>query len=178
MKPPVPLQFLVGLTRLIAVYFAMRSLDHVGGVMGAYAIQASYMQNLDMGTKLPSVWIVLIPTLMFYLALTAGVWFAAPFIGKLAFGSPSENAEAAGPEVCWNHVMIFLVGVLLVGWGLARGADSAVPIIQATVFQKTHELTSADAIVLFTTVGFIGFGVILMARFAGIYRWMQRRIAT
>lgn len=176
MKPPVPLQFLVGLTRLIAVYFAMRSLDQLAGALLSYAIQASSILNQETDIKMPSVWVLLLPSMMFYLLLVVAVWFGAPSICKLAVGSGMENEENGTPDVCWNHVMIFLVGVLLVGWGLARGADFAVPIIQATFFKKTHELTTADAIVLFTTAGFIGFGVILMARFPGIYRWMQRRI--
>lgn len=177
MKSPVPLQFLVGLTRLIAVYFAMRALDQLAGALMSHAIQVGYMREMELDGNLPSVWGILISAIIFYGTLVASVWFSSPFICRLAVGKTPENQPELDSGICWNHVMIFLVGVLLVGWGLARISDWSIPRLLAGVFNKTHELTAADSIVLFTTAGLIGFGVILMARFPSIYRWMQRRNA-
>ena len=173
MTPALPIQFLVGVTRLIAIYFGLRSLDSIGGTVMYYAIQKSAAPELVRGS--PSVWTFFLPVLALYFALVILVWFAAPFICRLAVGSPAAAQPETGQEPSWNEVMIFLVGTLFVGWGLTRLADALVPILQSQVRNLHHELNYADELQFFMTTALMGLGGVMMARFPSIYRWMQRK---
>jgi hypothetical protein len=174
MTTPIPLQFLVGLTRLIAVYFALRCLDGFAGMMLGYQMQL--MMAPSFVGKMPSVLALYLPSVAFYLALTVATWIAAPSIVRFSLGS-SPQVEIETPRgVCWNEVMIFLTGVILLGWGLARVSDSVAAYLREKAKTFPYQgMSSVEVVHLLISAVFIGFGGLMMARFPSIYQWMQKR---
>ena len=173
MNTLVPLRFLVGVTRLMAIYFGLRSLESLGTAVFSYQLQQS--MTSEFAKKLPSVWAVYLPVVAFYFTLVISVWFSAPKICQLAVGAPRLDQPEEGSEISWNEVMIFLFGTLFVGWGFTRLASDLTPIFQAKAQHIRHELSLANQFGFFMTAILMGFGGLMMARFAGIYRWMKKR---
>lgn len=177
MKNPVPLQFLVGLTRLIAIYFCIRGIDQLSGAIVSYQMMIS--MTMPESFEIPDTWSVYLPAISILFATAIAVWFAAPFVCRIAIpGKPADEGNPT-PETYWDAVMIFLVGVLFVGVGITR--ISALLITIATVdIQRGIELgydpSLADKTNLVATVILIGFGVILMKRFPSIHRWIGRKM--
>jgi len=69
-----------------------------------------------------------------------------------------------------------MTGALVTGWGLARFSEVLVPIFKANAQQHPRSgLALTDLTGLFATFLLLGFGIVLMARFRGIHRWMGRR---
>lgn len=168
----VPLQFLVGATRLIAVYFALRCFDTVANAMMTYAI--FYSSQSEIAGSLPT-WSIFAISVAFYLAMAIGVWVAAPRICALATNAGAPPPEKPEAEVAWNEVMIFLTGVLIVGWGMAWLAESLVPFFQSLQQGKREDLPVRDSVKFFVNSVLIGFGIVLMAKFHRIYAWMKKR---
>jgi hypothetical protein len=178
MKTPVPLQFLVGITRLIPIYFGLRSMESLGSLMMTHGILTS--ASPEIGAKFPSVWSLYLPTLLVYLALVIATWFLAPAICRLALRTgPEEPVEAtAEGDLNWGEIMIFLTGILLAGWGMCRIGDWLVPILQASSRTPLPDLNIRNGIGLFVGFPLLGAGVLLAVRFAKVYRWCQKRKAT
>lgn len=169
----VPLQFLVGATRLVAVYFALRCLDTVVGTAMTYGM--FYSSTPQFGAGMPDMRAVFAISIVFYLAMAIGVWIAAPRICSLAINAGAPPPEKSEAEVPWNEVMIFLAGVLIVGWGIAWLAESLVPFFQSIQQGKHEELPVRDSVKFFVNSILIGFGIVLMAKFHRIYAWMKLR---
>jgi hypothetical protein len=174
MSPDVPLRFLVGAARLIAVYFALRALDTSASVIIGYQMQINAVPAL--ASKMPSIWAIYLPILATYLSLVLLTWFGAPAMCRLALRSRTPNADAASIEVSMNETMIFLVGVLMMGWGLATlGEDASRLFPSKTPGRVATSLDTYTQIRLFSTMALAGCGGMMMARFAAIYRWIQKR---
>lgn len=173
MKSPVPLQFLVGLTRLIAVYFALRALDSSVGVVISWVMQQS--MDITGAAKIPSVWWSYPPIIAFYIGLSVIVWIEAPAICRFALNTPTPAEEEKAGEICWNGVMIFLVGTLFVGWGLARLGDELAQFLNTRSYNTQFTFSNAEVIRFLFSVILIGIGGIMMARFPALHRWMQKR---
>jgi len=176
MNNPVPLQFLVGLTRLIAIYFCIRSIDQLFAAVMNYQMMQS-MPHPD-GLQMPSALALYVPGLLIYLAIAAAVWFAAPLVCRIAIPPASVDDSEPGFQTCWNEVMIFLVGTLFVGVGITR--LSAILITTANIGRARMEATGymftfADKSSLVTTLPLIGFGIVFMRRFPRIHRWIQSK---
>ena len=179
MKNPIPLQFLVGLTRLIAIYFCIRGIDQLFGGIMSYQMMRS-MAPPD-GVDMPSALAIYVPGLLIYLVIAVGVWFAAPLVCRVAI--PSTSAEESQPDsqTCWNEVMIFLVGTLFVGVGISRLSSILITIYnvsRARVDARGYKFDFADKASMVTTVVLIGCGIILMKRFPSILRWIQSKSHT
>jgi len=172
----VPLQFLVGVTRLVAIYFGLTALGSLAAATAQYATVRYYAKS-PFAQQMPSEWGLYAPGLACSLILAIGTWFAAPFICRLALSSKETPPAEHDTTLEWNEVSIFLTGALFAGWGLTRLENALVPILQLKVQGLHKELAMVEQIGFFTTMIIIGLGVIMMFRFASIYRWMQRRKA-
>jgi uncharacterized membrane protein YbaN (DUF454 family) len=176
MKNPIPLQFLVGLTRLIAIYFCVRAIDQLFAGVMSYQLLQSMTRPESMA--MPSPLAIYIPGLMIYIVIGVGVWFAAPLVCRIAI--PPIPAEESQPDsqTCWNEVMIFLVGTLFVGTGISRLSSILITIYngsRARVDALGYKFDFADKASMVTTVLLIGCGIILMKRFPSIHRWIQSK---
>jgi hypothetical protein len=74
-----------------------------------------------------------------------------------------------------NETMIFLVGVLMVGWGFVRFCEDVSRLFQPTTRGLALSFDTYTQIRLFSTMALAGCGGLMMARFAAIYRWIQKR---
>ena len=178
MTTPLPLQFLVGITRLISIYFGLRSLESLASAMLTFGLQASVSSTV--AKQFPSVWAIYIPTMLVYLTLVVASWFLAPFVCRLALrAGPTEplDAAAAAHDLNWGEIMIFLTGILFVGWGISRLGDGVILILQGRSRNFPQELNLADQLNLFVAFALTGAGGLLTVRFAVIYRWCQKRKA-
>ena len=173
MTPDVPLRFLVGAARLIAIYFALRGLDTSASVIIGYQMQINAVSAL--ASKMPSIWAIYLPTLATYLSLVLLTWFGAPAMCRLAVRSRPATPEAATIEVSMNETMIFLVGVLMLGWGLTRLGEDAWRLFPQKTPSRAASLDTYTQVRLFGTMALAGCGGMMMARFAAIYRWIQNR---
>lgn len=176
MKNPVPLQFLVGLTRLIAIYFCIRAVDQLfAGIMSYQMMQSmARPEGLDM----PSPLAIYITGLLIYIVIAVGVWFAAPLVCRIAIPATSEDESQPEAQTCWNEVMIFLVGTLFVGIGISRLSAILITIYNVSRSQVDalgYKFDFADKASMVTTVLLIGCGIILMKRFPSIHRWIQSK---
>jgi hypothetical protein len=171
----IPLQFLVGATRLIAICFGLKALEELAGAAAYYAtVQQS---GGEFARSMPGAWGLYLLGAVTSLALAIGVWFAAPLICRLAMSSKETSQVEPASDVTWNELMIFLAGTLFLGWGLTRLADSLVPILRLKAQGMNQELAMVEQIGFYTTAIIMGIGGIMMSRFASIYRWIQRRKA-
>ena len=176
MKNPIPLQFLVGLTRLIAIYFCIRSIDQLFGGIMSYQMMKS-MAPPD-GVGMPSALAIYVPGLLIYIAIAVGVWFAAPLVCRIAIPPTPPAEQQPDSQTCWNEVMIFLVGTLFVGIGLSRLSAILITIYnvsRARVDALGYKFDFADKASMVTTVLLIGCGIILMKKFPSIHRWIQSK---
>ena len=172
----VPLQFLVGVTRLMAIYFGLTALGSLAAAVAQYATVKIHAAS-PLFQQMPVEWGLYAPGLACSLILAIGTWFAAPFICRLALASKQAPPAECDTPLEWNEVSIFLTGALFAGWGLTRLENALVPILQLKVQGLNKELAMVEQIGFFTTVIIIGLGIVMMFRFASIYRWMQRRKA-
>lgn len=176
MKNPIPLQFLVGLTRLIAIYFCIRAIDQLfAGIMSYQLMQSMAPPK---GVDMPSPLAIYIPGLLIYIAISVGIWFAAPLVCRIAIPSTSADESQPDSQTCWNEVMIFLVGTLFVGIGISRLSSILITIYnvsRARVDALGYKFDFADKASMVTTVLLIGCGIILMKRFPSIHRWIQSK---
>lgn len=178
MKNTIPLQFLVGVTRLIAIYFVIRGVDQfMSGIISYRMMRESYMATgADM--PLPTVTSFVVPSLLVFASIAVALWFLAPLICKMAIPKTSENEPQLDSQTCWNSTMIFLVGVLFVGVGITRISAVLITIVNVSrerVSVLGYSPDLVDKTNLVTTVILIGFGAILMKRFASIQRWIERK---
>jgi hypothetical protein len=174
MTPSVPLQFLVGLTRLIAIYFGLRSLEALAGSITTYVMQRSASPKI--AAMMPSAWALYVPLFCFCVFLVLLAWFAAPAICRLAARPrKTDLQESSESGANWNEVMIFLVGTLFVGWEIAHLVDVIAPMLQSNARQLPRPFRLIDSLDFFTNAILIGFGAILMGRFSAIHRWINRR---
>lgn len=175
MQAPLPIQFLVGITRVMAVFFGIQTAAVMSEAFVVFALQRAALPD---PSRFPNIWALFVPIFIVYLAMVLAVWFAAPFICKVAVRADANEVPSVEPStsnVCWNEAMIFLTGTGFVAWGITRIAHAVQPLLAAYVQHRPTELSIVDSIGVYTTVGLIGFGAILMGRFAHIHRWMQRR---
>ena len=176
MKNPIPLQFLVGLTRLIAIYFCIRAIDQLFAGIMSYQMMRS-MAPIE-GVDMPSPLAIYIPGLLAYIGIAVGVWFAAPLVCRVSIPPSPEGEQLPDSQTCWNEVMIFLVGTLFVGVGMSRLSAILITVYNISrerVDALGYKFDFADKAGMVTTVLLIGSGVILMKRFPSIYRWIQRK---
>ncbi|HSI64652.1 MAG TPA: hypothetical protein VLE43_16105 [Candidatus Saccharimonadia bacterium] len=174
----VPLRFLVGITRLIAIYFAVRSLDGIGAMLMSFQFQTS-MDMAGDTYKFPSPWRLFATIVGFYVVLTLVIWFLAPFICRLALGSGLKHQEAepvgADEKLAWGEIMIFLAGILMTAWGLSRLAEMLTPILQNGSMRVQSDLQVAHGLSLIASAVLTGLGGLLALRFPSVYRWCVRR---
>ena len=175
-----PHSLLVGITRMIAIYFGIRSIDQLTGGIFAYYIQTSMRRSMspEMPDILPSVFAIYVPAFLLYVTLMVAVWFAAPLICRVAMAGKAVKESDDHNVLGWNSVMIFLVGTLLVGWGLTRLAEDFTPYFQARAKHIEFTLHVGIQIHAVISILLIGFGAIFMSRFAPIYRWIASRAKT
>lgn len=176
MKNPIPLQFLVGLTRLITIYFCIRAIDQLFGAIMNYQMMQS--MALPEGLDMPSPLAIYIPGLLIYIVIAVGVWFAAPLICRISIPLTSVDESQPEAQTCWNEVMIFLVGTLFVGIGISRLSAMMITthnVSRAQVDGLGYNFDFADKASMVTTVLLIGGGIILMKRFPSIHRWIQSK---
>jgi hypothetical protein len=173
-----PFRLLVGITRMIAIYFGIRSIDQLTGGIFAYHLQSSMQKALapEMTDILPSVFAVYVPAFLLYVALMVAVWFAAPFICRLAVKGELVEGADHSDAIVWSPVMIFLVGTFLVGWGITRIAEDLTPYLQAKAKHIDYSLNLGTQIHIVISVILMGFGVIYMSRFASIFEWIDNRV--
>lgn len=176
MNQAIPLQFLVGLMRLISIYFCIQLFDQVFSSVMTYQM----MKHMAFPPELevPSIMVFIVPALSIYLVIALVIWFAAPFVCRVMI--PSTRADDSDSVSCtyWSEVMIFLVGTLFAGVGLTRlsqVAISAYNTSENSVDSLFHRLEFADKVGTLTAVVLIGSGVILMTRFPSIHRWIQSK---
>jgi hypothetical protein len=172
-----PFKLLVGITRMIAIYFGIRSIDQLTGGIFAYHLQSSMQRAVspEMTDIMPSVFAVYIPAFLLYVALMSAVWFAAPYICRLAVkGELVEDLDHSN-VISWSPVMIFLVGTLLLGWGITRIAEDLTPYLQAKAKHIEYSINVSTQIHIVISVALIGFGAIYMSRFASIFEWIDKR---
>ncbi|MCB1209439.1 MAG: hypothetical protein KDK97_08940 [Verrucomicrobiales bacterium] len=171
----VPLQFLVGITRLIAIYFGIKSVDVLGGIAMTYAMQTRFSPEL--AKQFPSVWEIYLPTFLMYLSLVVATWVLAPAICRLAMRSAGSQAVEESPSeaLSWGEIMIFLTGILLFSWGIDRTATGLMPILLAKTRELHHELSLADQLGFFVAAALMGIGGLLAVRFPAVYAWCQKR---
>jgi hypothetical protein len=172
----VPLQFLVGVTRLIAIYFGFTALEQLAAAAAYYATVKLHAAS-PMAQQLPDALGMYLPGLASSLILAIGTWFAAPYICRMALASKETQPAEPDTTLAWNEVMIFLTGALFIGWGLTRLENSLLPLLKLKAQGVNRELAMIEQIGFFMTATIIGIGGIMMSRFASIYRWMQRRKA-
>jgi hypothetical protein len=171
-----PLGLLVGITRLIAVYFALRSIDQLTGGIFAYSLQRTMSYPPEIARMMPSVFAVYAPAFLLFLTLTVAVWFAAPAICRFATKEQPAAVDHDGDAAtAWSPVMIFLTGTLFLAWGITRLAEDLTPYFNARATHVEFVLNAAIQIHLTLSVVLIGFGAIFMSRFAAIQGWIQAR---
>ncbi|MEO5712870.1 MAG: hypothetical protein ABIT37_05220 [Luteolibacter sp.] len=175
MNSNTPLRFLVGLTRIIAIYFSLRCLDQLGGAMISYQLQCSILPELV--EKMPSPLAIYLPSSLFYLLMVGLVWFNAPFVCRLALKDAAPETPENDSAIAWSHVMIFLTGVLLAGWGISRIVEelTLTPLIQARTLNQQYLSNLPLAVRLAFPTVITGFGAIFMSKFHRIYRWIRQR---
>ena len=176
MKNPIPLQFLVGLTRLIAIYFCIRAIDQLFSAIMNYQMMQSMARPEDL--DMPSPLAIYIPGLLIYIVIAVGIWFAAPLVCRFAIPPTSEDESQTEAQTCWNEVMIFLVGTLFVGIGISRLSSILITIYNVSRAQAEalgYKFDFADKASMVTTVLLIVCGIILMKRFPNIHRWIQSK---
>jgi hypothetical protein len=138
------------------------------------------MSSLE-GVDMPSSLAIFVPGLLAYIGIAVGVWFAAPFVCRIAIPSTPEEPSQHDPQTCWNEVMIFLVGTLFVGIGISRMSAILITIYNISrerVEALGYRFDFADKTSMVTTVLLIGFGIVLMKRFPSIHRWIQLKSQT
>jgi len=175
MNNPIPLQFLVGLTRLISIYYCIRAIDQLFGAIMNYQMMKSMVYDNDM--DMPSSLMIYIPGLLVYVVIAIVIWFAAPQICRIAIPPAPNDELVKEQQTCWNEVMIFLVGTLFVGIGITR-LSSIIVMLYASrdrAGELGYEFGFADKTSIVTTVLLIGFGVIFMKKFPSIHRWIQAK---
>ena len=173
MTNDVPLRFLVGAARLIAIYFVIRVLDTSASILITYQMQINAVP--DLAAQMPSVWTIYLPTLATNLSLILLAWFGAPAMCRLAVRSRTATTESPSIEVSMNETMIFLVGVLMMGWGMVRLGEDASQLFPPKIPGQATSLDAYTQVRLFCTMALAGCGGVMMARFAAIYRWIQKR---
>lgn len=173
MQSDVPLRFLVGAARLLAIYFVLRTIDTSASIVVTYQMQINAMPEL--AQQMPSIWTIYLPALATYLGLVGLTWLGAPAMCRLAVRSRTADSEPSPIQVSMNETMIFLVGVLMMGWGLVRLGEDASRLFPPQVPGRSLSLDGYTQIRLFSTMALAGCGGLMMARFAAIYRWIQKR---
>jgi len=173
-----PHSFLVGITRIIAIYFGIRSIDQLTGGIFAYYLQTSVQVSMspEMAHVMPSVFAIYIPAFLLYVALTVGVWYGAPCICRLAMANqPDAEPEQHNNVIVWNSVVIFLMGTFFVGWGITRTAEDFTPYFHARANHLMFTLHVGTQIHIIISLLLICFGAIFMSRFTAVHHWIVSR---
>ena len=173
MNTDVPLRFLVGAARLVAVYFALKGLE--SSMSGVITYQMQRNATPEMLASMPSIWAIMLPTMGFYAAMVLLTWFGASAMCRLATQVPPASAESVAVEVSMNDTMIFLTGVLVLGWGLSRLGEDVFRFVPRNLHVGS---VTVDAFMLFRlvpTLSLMAIGLLMMARFAAIQRWIEKR---
>lgn len=171
--PDVPLRFLVGAARLIAIYFALRGIETTSSSIITYQMQLN--QAAELGEAFPSVWQLLTPILALYFGLVCLTWFFAPLVCEFALRDQPQSEKDEEGRVSTNETMIFLVGVLFMGWALVRLSEDLMKLIPPKGTGGGRTLDAYTQIRLLITLGLAGCGGLMMSRFATIYRWIEKR---
>ena len=130
------------------------------------------------GVNMPSALAIYVPGLLIYIVIAVGVWFAPPFICRIAIPPTSTDEAQPDSQTCWNEVMIFLVGTLFVGVGITRLSSILITIYNVSRERAEalgYKFDFADKASIVTTVLLIGSGIVLMKRFPSIHRWIQSK---
>lgn len=176
MKNPIPIQFLVGLTRLISIYYCVCAIDQFFGAILKYKMMKS--SGYDIYIEMPSHLLIYSIGLLTYIAIAVCVWFLAPFVCRIAIQHKAIEESSPESNLCWNEVMIFLVGTLFVGIGITRLSSIFLSVYNARIYWDAiggYRFGLADMTNAVTTIILIGFGVIFMTKFSRIYRWIQNK---
>ena len=175
-----PHGFLVGITRVIAIYFGIRSIDQLTAGIFAYHLQSSMMISKapEMVNNMPSVFAIYIPAFLFYVALTVAVWFVAARICRMAVSDQSVQGAEHQDVLVLNSVMIFLMGTFFVGWGITRTAEDFTPYFRARANHEMFTLNVGTQIHIVISLLLICFGSFFMSRYATIHRWIDSRSLT
>ncbi len=102
----VPLQFLVGVTRLMAIYFGLTALGSLAAAAAQYATVRYYASSAIV-QQMPVEWGLYAPGLAISLILAIGTWFAAPFICRLALSSKETQPAERDTTLEWNDLPPF-----------------------------------------------------------------------
>jgi len=129
----------------------------------------------EMANMMPSIFAVYVPVFLLYLALMVSMWFAAPFICRLAIARQIVDESDQHNVIVWNSVMVFLVGTLFLGWGMTRLAEDFTPYFQARARHIEFMLNVGTKIHVVISILLIGFGAIFMSKSGAICGWIARR---
>ncbi len=148
----VPLQFLIGVTRLVAIYFGLNALEGIAAAIAQYAT-VRFHASSALVQQMPVEWGMYVPGLVCSLILAIGTWFAAPFLCRLALFAKETPSAQPDTTIAWNEVMIFLTGALFVGWGLTRLEDALIPILKIKAQGLNKDLAMVEQIWFFHNGG-------------------------
>ncbi|MFO1441024.1 MAG: hypothetical protein U1F81_22085 [Verrucomicrobiaceae bacterium] len=159
-------QTLIGLTRLLALLFAMRGLDSLCTSALVYALRRSSLaisapQTVDL---LPTTDAFYMPLFAVYVVIAIVVWFAAPTISTYALSGSVAEPSADGVAAS-GPFLIFGTALLIVGYSLERLVDMA-----HTVYREHTELNVIPYLVLFGLM--LLTGIFLITRLGLVYQWI------
>lgn len=176
MHPTVPTQFLIGVMRLIAVFYGLRAIDAVQSAIMAYQMQLT--ASPEFAATFPNVWSIYLPSLTIYVALVLITWFVAPRICGLCLSSAPPIGGDSSNSITWNEAMIFLFGTLFVAWGITRIGDEIVQLMPRNGRKSPVELTIRNQLQFYIGIALAGGGAVMCSRFSSINRWMIKRAKT
>ena len=157
---------LTGLTRLIAVFYGIKSFDQTSsGILYVY-LQTGGLAGY--GSAFLSTLMILFPIIAVYFGMAVAVWFLAARLAKISL---PETSGAEGRDLPWNDTMIFCAGLFFMGWSIGRLADWAV----GTVPGGGMNGGGHGMVYLGSSVLLFVFGMVLIGKFHRISEWMRVR---
>ncbi len=167
-----PLHLLVtALVRLLALHFFVKSVESAASPLFSMIMQWSAIPN-DPELQLPNPWMIFLPMVAFYVVLAGVIFFTAPKISRLIIGSDSHRDA----EVPWHETLIFCTGGLIVAWAFVRITDTVYRLLaSAGRNDGQYNLDNAMMIYLFLTAALLGGGVLLIAKFHRVSKWLAGR---
>lgn len=160
---------ITALVRLLGLFYAIRAFDEVF---------ASLFWMFTM-PKLESPGVSYNPlfltgaSILIYGGICIGLFFLAPRLARLMIGVEEKN-EAV--EVPWHETLILLAGALVSGWAFVRITDTTYTILQSAATNAgEYQIDTPMLVYLFMSALLLAAGLLLIAKFHRISRWMDER---
>ena len=158
------------LIRILGIFYCIKAFDTSAGSVYGYIIQQSI--STELADKMPNVFAILLPTVLFYLMISVGLFLAAPLLSRLITrGCKAPEMECGSLDLA----VITSSSLIVSAWVFLRLIDYADQLIEEYVEHGAFTISEGGVFFIISNLVILLAGFLSIKRMPEILKWLKRR---